>query len=232
MGVNPLAAGGAGVHDRRMTRRRTTIFALSLLLAGCASHPHKRAAVSVAPPGSGVPAAFRKCQIDMRALGASFQVLPDRSFANGCSTVQSLKLVAIGIPVTNLGAVKCGAALALTQWVTQAVQSAAHDRLAGYVVKIESFGSFACRPINRVAGNKLSEHAQANAVDIAAFDLADGRRITIAKDWNGPDAGRRAFLRQVRDAACRRFVTVLSPDYNAYHHDHLHFDMGKGRLCR
>ena len=140
--------------------------------------------------------------------------------------------MAIGIPVTNLGAVKCGLAVPLTQWVRQAVQSAARDRLKGYVVKIESFGSFACRPVNNVEGNKMSEHGRANAVDIAAFDLADGRRITIRDGWNGADADARAFLRQLRDAACRRFNIVLSPDANAFHRDHLHFDMGKGRLCR
>ncbi|WP_341786327.1 extensin family protein [Sphingomonas vulcanisoli] len=219
------------VHHCRMKVRGIVAMALALLLAACGGSPHRRPALGIAPPED-TPAAFRKCQFDMSALGAKYQILPDKDYHNGCSATHALKLVAIGIPVTNLGAVKCGTALALTQWVTQAVQSAAHDRLGGYVVKIESFGSFACRPINGIAGNKLSEHAQANAVDIAGFVLADGRRITIAKDWNGPDADSRAFLRQVRDAACRRFVTVLSPDYNAYHHDHLHFDMGKGHLCR
>ncbi len=210
--------------------RRWLIMVL-FVLSACGGPPHRRPQASMAPPAD-TPAAFRKCQTDLTALGAKYQVLPDRNYNNGCTATHALKLVAIGIPVTNLGAVKCGTALSLTQWVTQTVQSAARDRLNGYVVKIESFGSFACRPVNGVAGNKLSEHAQANAVDIAGFVLADGRRITIANDWNGPDAARRAFLRQVRDAACRRFVTVLSPDYNAYHRDHLHFDMGNGRLCR
>lgn len=222
-----------------MIRRAVLGLVALLVLAGCASdhgggaqrsRRHVKLSLMLPPPESA--AERRKCLIDMDALGAQYQVLPDRSWANGCSATNALKLVAIGIPVTNLGAVKCGTAVALTQWVTQVVQTAAHDRLNGYVVKIESFGSFACRPVNGVAGNRLSEHAQANAVDIAAFDLADGRRITILNDWNGPDAGRRAFLRQVRDAACQRFVTVLSPDYNAYHHDHLHFDMGKGHVCR
>lgn len=201
----------------------------ALALAACSSGPKPRA--SYAPPPE-TPATFRKCQADMLALGAKFDVLPDRTYPNGCSATSSLKLVAIGIPVTNLGAVKCGTALALTQWVTQAVQSAARDRLDGYVTKIESFGSFACRPVNNVEGNKMSEHGRANAVDIAGFVLAGGRRITVKADWNGPDPKARAFLRQVRDAACRRFAIVLSPDANAFHQDHLHFDMGNGHLCR
>ncbi|WP_254602165.1 extensin family protein [Sphingomonas bacterium] len=207
---------------------------MAISLSGCGRHSHPRSTARPAatPVPAETPAAMRKCLADLSALGAKVQVLPDRIFPNGCSATSAVKLVAIGIPVTNLGAVKCGLALPLTQWVTQAVQSAAHDRLKGYVVRIESFGSFACRPINNVAGNRLSEHGRANAVDIAAFVLADGRRISVTSDWNGADPDRRAFLRQVRDAACRRFATVLSPDFNAYHHDHLHFDMGNGHLCR
>jgi hypothetical protein len=203
----------------------------AVLLAGCSSHPRRGGTLRVAAPPE-TPGALRKCLADMAALGAKVQVLPDRTWPDGCSATSAVKLVAIGIPVTNLGAMKCGAALSLTQWVTQAVQSAARDRFGTYVTKIESFGSFACRPVNNVEGNKLSEHARANAVDIAGFILANGRRITVKADWNGPDPQARAFLRQLRDAGCRRFNIVLSPDYNAYHQDHLHFDMGNWKLCR
>jgi hypothetical protein len=204
----------------------------ALLLASCGGAPKHRPAQSWSPPPSvDTPGAFRQCLADLGALSAKFEALPDRNFANGCSATSAVKLVAIGVPVTNLGALKCGAALALTKWVQQAVQSAAHDRFNSYVVKIESFGSFACRPVNNVAGNKLSEHGHANAVDIAGFVIDGGVRVTVKDDWNGPDAAKRAFLRQVRDAACRRFNIVLSPDANAFHHDHLHFDMGNGHVC-
>ena len=61
--------------------------------------------------------------------------------------------------------------------------------------------------------------------------LANGRRITVARDWNdgGPDG---AFLRDVRDGACGLFSTTLSPDYNASHRDHLHLDEAPGRGWR
>jgi len=69
----------------------------------------------------------------------------------------------------------------------------------------------------------FSEHATADAFDILGFRLANGRRISVFEDWSGdgPDA---AFLHDVRDGACRLFSTVLSPDYNAAHANHLHFD--------
>ncbi len=202
---------------------------LLLLLAGCvpaARHPGR----SLTPPDDA--RAFRQCLADLSALGARVEPLPDRSFANGCSAIHAVKLVAIGIPVTNLGAVKCGLARPFVQWVQQAVQPVARARFGTYVTKIESFGSFACRPVNNVAGNRISEHGRADAVDIGAFDLADGRRVTVKDGWNGPDPAARAFLRDLHDAACRRFNVVLGPDANAYHHDHLHFDMGNGPYCR
>lgn len=177
------------------------------------------------------PVSAGRCFADLQALG-KVEALPDRTYPNGCSATSAVKLVAVGIPVTNLGAMRCELALPFVEWLQQAVQSAASDRLASRVVRIESFGTFACRPVNNVEGNRMSEHGRANAVDVAAFVLANGRRITIAGDWNGPDENARAFLRQVRDAACRRFRIVLSPDYNAFHHDHLHFDMGSGHSCR
>jgi hypothetical protein len=78
---------------------------------------------------------------------------------------------------------------------------------------------------------RVSQHATANALDVAGFRLADGRRITVAADWaDEGDEGR--FLRAVRDGACRSFETVLGPEYNAAHRDHLHLDRGPYRVCR
>jgi len=99
------------------------------------------------------------------------------------------------------------------------------------VVRIETFGTYACRNVNGAQAGRLSEHASANAVDVAAFILGNGRRITVKGGWNG-DAREARFLRSVRAAACRTFSTVLSPDYNAAHEDHFHFDMGGGGICR
>jgi hypothetical protein len=97
------------------------------------------------------------------------------------------------------------------------------------VTRIEHFGSFACR--NIAGSTRRSQHASANAFDIAGFRLRDGRRITVARDWKGDDDAAR-FLRLVHDAACSSFNTTLGPQYNAAHHDHFHVDMGLYRMCR
>jgi hypothetical protein len=80
----------------------------------------------------------------------------------------------------------------------------------------------------------LSQHSYARAIDIAGFVLMDGRRITVARDWQG-DGEKAGFLREVRDGACGLFSTTLSPDYNPAHRDHLHLDeqpRGGWRACR
>ena len=216
-----------------MRKLRLTVL---LVLAGCmprTTPPPDYGGRRAAPASPVVQArAYRQCLADLSALGAQIEPLPDRTFPNGCSAVSAVKLVAIGTPVTNLGAMTCGLARPFVGWVTQAVQPAARSDLGTSVAKIESFGSFACRPVNNVAGNALSEHGRANAVDIAAFDLADGRRVTVKDGWNGSDEAVRAFLRDLHAAACRRLSVVLGPDANALHRDHLHFDMGRGPYCR
>ncbi len=97
------------------------------------------------------------------------------------------------------------------------------------VVAVRHFGSFACRAMTGNAG-RPSLHAQARAVDIAGFQLADGRVVTVLKGWNGPTDQRR-FLRAVAVAACRRFSVVLTPNSDRFHRDHIHLDIGPWRKC-
>jgi len=112
------------------------------------------------------------------------------------------------------------------------VDRAARQILGSPLARIETMGSYACR---NVAGTgRRSAHATANAIDVSGFVLADGRRISVLHGWNGGTAAEREFLRVVHTSACRRFGTVLGPDYNAAHRDHFHFEPGhNGRaFCR
>ncbi|GAB5489017.1 MAG: extensin family protein [Parasphingorhabdus sp.] len=128
----------------------------------------------------------------------------------------------------------CPVAAALTIWEDQVVQPAARQLFGHEVTHIQHLGSFSCRPI--AGTDRWSEHATANAIDIAGFTLADGERISLIKDWEGNDPKAR-FLRLVRDGSCDLFSTVLSPDYNSAHADHFHLDQAQrgvlgNRLCR
>ena len=129
----------------------------------------------------------------------------------------------------------CPLAAALVLWEREVVQPAATRMLGARVVSIEHFGSYSCRRIYGRATGDWSEHARARAIDVGGFVLADGQRITVARDWADP-GGKGRFLHAVRDGGCRLFATVLSPDYNAAHRDHFHLDEAKRgmawRTCR
>ncbi len=120
-------------------------------------------------------------------------------------------------------ATTCPVAAALEMWRVKTVEPAAREHLGSEIARIEHLGAFNCRRMRGNNSGAWSQHATANAIDIAAFVLADGRRVSVLTDWNGDEAEAR-FLREVRDGSCGVFATVLSPDYNAAHADHFHFD--------
>ena len=117
----------------------------------------------------------------------------------------------------------CVTALGLVLWERQTVQQEARLLLGSPVLMIETLGTYNCRRIGSGSTGSLSQHASANAIDVSAFRLADGRWISVLNDWagDGPEA---TFLRRARNGACGSFSTVLSPDYNTAHRDHFHFD--------
>lgn len=203
----------------------------SLFLSACGGPQVSRGRriSTLRPPAAPLPD-LRQCLAKLDREEVQYTPLPDRRFAGGCDAIGSVKLLDVGVPVTNLGAMTCPLASTFAAWARYGVLPAARVALGIEVVKIETMGTYACRPI--AGSSKLSEHAHSNAVDVAAFLLADGRRISVKADWNA--GGKEAkFLHVVHDSACKRFRTVLSPDYNADHHDHLHFDMGgRGGFCR
>ena len=204
------------------------ILLLALLLAACGrverpSPPREQ----IARPSARETA---QCHADLRREGVDYRELPDRDFGHGCGIVGSVQLRDIGVPVTGITAMRCGEARAFAAWTRNAVAPAAWQMLGSELARVEGMGSYACRD---VAGTgRRSGHAIANAVDVGGFVLRDGRRITILTDWSSPDPATRQFLRTIRASACRRFGTVLSPDYNAAHRNHLHLEDDHARFCR
>ena len=70
----------------------------------------------------------------------------------------------------------------------------------------------------------ISEHAFGNALDIAEFELADGRKVSVQYGWHGaPEV--QGFMHDVQGAACEEFSTVLAPGANIYHYNHIHVDL-------
>lgn len=182
----------------------------------------------------------QKCRALLRRAGIRFEALPARDPAGQCGYSDAVRFGrggALGLAYrpADLGT-SCPVAAALALWEWHVVQPAALRHFGVEVAEVEHFGSYSCRRVYGRSEGAWSEHATANAVDIAAFRLADGRRIGVLGGWKRGGAEAR-FLRDVRDGACRLFATTLSPDYNAAHRDHLHLDQAKRgalgwRACR
>lgn len=137
-----------------------------------------------------------------------------------------------GNPVSAFGQVSmkpaatlaCPIVSALDRWLSDSVQPAAMRWFGVRVVEIKQISAYSCRGMNGNPHAHISEHAFGNALDIAAFTLADGRRITVKGGWRGmPEE--QGFLRDVQGAACQQFNTVLAPGSNAHHEDHIHVDL-------
>jgi hypothetical protein len=168
----------------------------------------------------------RQCLAGLKSKSVRFAGLPNKSFDGGCRMVDTIKLMDFGTPTTNLGAMTCPLASNFTDWARFAVAPAAKKYLGSEVVKIETMGTFNCRAVAGSRSGRLSEHAFGNAIDVSAFVLRDGRRVSVLNGWRG-SSEERAFLRRLHQSACKRFGTVLGPEYNAAHANHFHFDMAK-----
>jgi hypothetical protein len=128
------------------------------------------------------------------------------------------------VAVKPAATLACPIVSVLDRWLADSVQPAAQRWFGARVVEIKQISAYSCRGMNGDSRAHISEHAFGNALDIAAFTLADGRRISVKDGWKGlPEE--QGFLRDVQAAACQQFTTVLAPGSNVYHYDHIHVDL-------
>ena len=171
-----------------------------------------------------------RCEALLGAIGDADRSAPPRDGPELCGYDDGMLLrpegnAALSYAPSGL-VTSCPVAAALVLWERDVVQPAALRLFGERVETIDHFGSYSCRRLYGRSEGPWSEHATADAIDVAGFRLADGRRISVLDDWAGSDE-EAAFLRAVRDGACDLFATVLSPDYNAAHANHLHLDQAR-----
>lgn len=139
------------------------------------------------------------------------------------------------VTLTPTATLACPIVSALDRWVSESVQPAAVRWFGAPVVEIKQISAYSCRGMVGSGGSGVSEHAFGNAIDIAAFTFADGRRVTVQEGWHGSPE-EQGFLHDVHLAACDNFTTVLAPGYNAAHYNHIHVDLMRrssgDRPCR
>ena len=171
------------------------------------------------------------CKAFMAETPWRFEAVADRDTDTDCSLRNVIRVRKTSVTVSAPFTLTCPAAASLALWERHVLQPIAQARLGASVRRLEHLGSYACRNVyGRESGNR-SQHATANALDIAGFVLDDGRRITVARHWPG-DTPASVFLREIHQGACRFFDGTLGPGYNQAHADHFHLDRGPYRICK
>lgn len=233
--------------------RPLLLFALasaSLSVFGCSSVERPRGRdIPVARAPATFPALLsqdRWRNVEEEACLASGVVKPSpllavRSSLGGpgaCHVRRPLEVAAVGprqVALRPSATLQCPMVPAVDHWLTTVIMPAARRHFGSDIAELKIASSYSCRRIN--GSGRLSEHARANALDVSAFHLTDGRTISVKQGWYGASA-ERAFLREVHRGACATFNTVLGPNADAAHRDHFHVDLarhgrdGSYRVCR
>ena len=183
---------------------------------------------------SAVKAARNRCNIVLAATNVDATPIPSIGGPQGCGIAAPVVVRALGaVELKPAAKLNCTFTAALYKWVTDVVQPAARARFHQPVVAIRQLSHYSCRRRGGITRGpvRISEHSFGNAIDVAAFTLADGTKISLLHDWGGFSAlfdRKAAFLREVHRKACGIFSTVLGPEANKAHKNHFHFDLGRG----
>jgi hypothetical protein len=204
--------------------------------------PQPRPAEAPEDADKGAPAEEKPAQPDQpaappqsacrAALTEEIAIAPSIPAVRGpgaCGGEDLVRLEAIVLPdrhkvaVTPPATLRCTMATAIADWVRTDLFTIA-ARLGSEPAGLDNYDSYECRGFNRIPGAHLSEHGRANALDVRAIKLADGRAITLTD---------RSVARELREevlhSVCARFATVLGPDSDWYHEEHIHLDLAERR---
>jgi hypothetical protein len=177
-------------------------------------------------PAAPQPSACRQALSEDIAIAPS---LPPINGPGGCGGDDIVRLEAVVLPDKTRVALKpaatlrCTMASAVADWVRTDLVALATS-LNTTPRTVDNFDSFECRGRNRVAGAVLSEHGKANALDVRSVSFADGRELKLTDR-----TADRALRETVLHSVCGRFTTVLGPDSDWYHEDHVHLDLAARR---
>jgi hypothetical protein len=194
-------------------------------LAACADSPRP-------PPPSPVvssdPAAACLAGLDQRHI--VYERIKDWTTPEGCGIQAAVKVKKTDAELSRPAMMTCSLASTIWDYETNVVQPAAQATFHQAVRKIWHVGTYDCRAERSEHSERKSQHALGKAIDVTAFELDDGTKISVLRDWR--DKGDKSeFLHTVAKGACAYFSVVMTPNANALHHDHLHLDIGPYKHC-
>jgi hypothetical protein len=187
---------------------------------------------------SGPPDALPDCDEQLARAGVTFRhaslpVHKERRLVCGAPQVVVYQRGPGQIVYDPSPLLTCPMALALAS-LERIVQQQAAAIYASAVVRVDQLGTYNCREMAAYPG-WVSEHAYANAIDLARFTLRNGQTIDVQRDFDrgaGPPARKAgAFLRTVSQRAYDEdvFSHVLTPFFDANHRNHFHVDLARYR---
>jgi hypothetical protein len=147
-------------------------------------------------------------------------VIPEIEGEGACGVQRPVRVRSVaGVELSPEPTITCETAVALKDWVETAAKPTA-ARSGGELAAIEIAGHYQCRPAAGVDAAAAAEHARGQAVDVSALRMADGRTISVALDWTGPDG---PTLQIMHAAACGPFGTTLGPGSDGLYETRLHY---------
>ncbi len=153
--------------------------------------------------------------------------------AGACGIAQPVRITSVsGVAVSGAPTIDCTTAKVLNDWVRGGVIPAV-GRTGGGLAQVNIIASYSCRSRNNVKGAKLSEHSFGHAVDVSGVTLKDGTTLTVLDHWRSGKYG--GIIKAMHSSACGPFGTVLGPNADRYHQNHLHLDTARyrsGSYCR
>ncbi|MCP5038358.1 MAG: extensin family protein [Rhodobacteraceae bacterium] len=163
--------------------------------------------------------------------GTEIAAIPAR--LPGCGVAKPVRVTSVsGVRLSQEPTIDCDTARALNTWVREGVIPAV-GRRGGGVAALKVIAHYSCRTRNSRPGAKISEHGKGHAIDVAAVVLKNGDVITVLEGWRDRRDSR--VVRAMHSSACGPFGTVLGPEADRYHQDHLHVDTARyrsGSYCR
>lgn len=187
----------------------------------------------VAAPQSAWPnrdAIQSACLNDLAASGAQFELIAQASPGQGgCTLSNGVKLLRSSVELVRPVELTCPMALRLMEFERDVLKPLALQHFGKDLRRINHAGGYVCK---RMTGNtaRLSEHGHGRAIDIWGFALRDETRVSVDQHWRdrGPLGN---YLRSVARRGCDYFSVVLTPNADAAHAKHLHFDIGAFKRC-
>lgn len=186
-----------------------------------------------APAATIVGAAASSCAAQLASLGVVFERIGSVQGAGRCGIDDAVRVSQIGgARLEPSATINCPTAVAFARFMREQITPAARQHLRAQPQTVHVAASYVCRTRNHQPGARLSEHSFGRAIDVRALTLANGQHWHVAPR-NGRGAEGR-FQRQIRQAACGPFKTVLGPGSDGFHSDHLHFDLAQrsSTYCR